>query len=66
MENSNRVFVPMVNGTILSSSKCTGTKVDLDKMKDVSYASAVRSIMYAMKFTRHDLAYAMIMTRKFR
>ncbi|KAL7600763.1 hypothetical protein Lser_V15G24704 [Lactuca serriola] len=55
----------MEHGTILSSSQCLSTKVELDKMKDIPYASAFGSIMYVMNCTRHDLAYAMSMVSKF-
>ena len=65
MENSKRGSVPMAHGTVLSSSQCPSTKAELDKMKDIPYASAVGSIMYAMNCTRPDLAYAMSMTSKF-
>ncbi|KAL7599130.1 hypothetical protein Lser_V15G22387 [Lactuca serriola] len=60
-ENSKRGFVPMAHGTILCSSQCPSTKAELDKMKDIPYASAVGSIMYAMNCTRPDIAYAMSM-----
>ena len=45
MEHSKRGFVPMAHGNALSSSQCPSTKVELDKMKDIPYASAIGSIM---------------------
>ena len=65
MQNSNRGFVPMTHSTVLSSSQCPSTKVELDKMKDVPYALAVGSIVYAMNYTRPNLAYVMSMTRNY-
>ncbi|XP_042752702.1 secreted RxLR effector protein 161-like [Lactuca sativa] len=64
MENSKRGFVPMTHGTVLSSSQCPSIKVELDKMKDIPYASAIGSIMYAMNYTIPDLAYVMRMVSK--
>ncbi|XP_042757588.1 secreted RxLR effector protein 161-like [Lactuca sativa] len=55
----------MAHGTLLSSSQCPSTKAELDKMKDIPYASTTGSIMYAMNYTRPDLAYAMSMVSKF-
>ncbi|XP_042756582.1 secreted RxLR effector protein 161-like [Lactuca sativa] len=51
----------MAHGTILSSSQCPSKKVELDKMKDIPYASTIGSIMYVMNCARPDLAYAMSM-----
>ncbi|XP_042752729.1 secreted RxLR effector protein 161-like [Lactuca sativa] len=55
----------MAHGNALSSSQCPSTKVELDKMKDIPYASTIGSIMYVMNYTRPDLAYDMSMVNKF-
>lgn len=49
----------MEHCTVLCSSQCTRTKVELLKKKDVPFASAVGSIMYAIDCTRPDLDYDM-------
>ena len=48
MEQSNKEFLPVLQGVRLSSAQCPTTAEDREKMKDVPYASAIGSIMYAM------------------
>ncbi|XP_042753151.1 secreted RxLR effector protein 161-like [Lactuca sativa] len=55
----------MAHGIVLSSSQCPCTKAELDKMKDIPYASGIGFVMYAMNCTRPDLAYAISMVSKF-
>ena len=65
IENSKKGFVPMVSGTILSRSQGPTDFHDREKMKEIPYASAVGSIMYAMLCTRPDVSYALSMTSRF-
>ena len=64
MRNSKKGNVPMTQGVKLSKSQCATTRKDIEIMKDVPYASAVGSIMYAMVCTRPDVAYALSMTSR--
>ena len=45
----------MLQGVKLSKTQCPTTTEDREKMKDVPYASAIGSIMYAMLCTRPDV-----------
>ena len=51
MEPSKEEFLPMLQGVKLSKTQCPTTAEDREKMKDVPYASAIGSIMYAMLCT---------------
>ena len=64
MQNSKKGNVPMTQGVTLSKSQCATTRKDIEIMKDVPYASAIGSIMYAMVCTRPDVAYALSMTSR--
>ena len=64
MEKSKKGNVPMSTGVQLNKSQCASTQKDIEYMKDVPYASAIGSIMYAMTCTRPDVAYALSMTSR--
>ena len=65
MQDSKRGSLPMSHGTILSLSQCPSSKVDLERMNGIPYASAIGSIMYAMICTRPDVSYALSMTSRY-
>ena len=48
----------MLQGVKLSTTQCPTTVEDREKMKDVPYASAIGSIMYAMLCTRPNVCLA--------
>ncbi|KAJ9560577.1 hypothetical protein OSB04_005737 [Centaurea solstitialis] len=50
---------------MLSKTQCPVSSQDQDKMKSVSYGSAIRSIMYAMLCTRPDVAYLVSVTSRY-
>ncbi|GJY87487.1 hypothetical protein Tco_0502115 [Tanacetum coccineum] len=56
MENSKRRSIPMQDKLRLSKSQCSSTPAELKRMQNVPYASAVGSIMYAVRCTRPDVA----------
>ncbi|KAI3739195.1 hypothetical protein L2E82_29594 [Cichorium intybus] len=62
MQDSKRGFLPIPHGTILSKSQCPSIRTELERMKHVTYASAIGSIMYAMLCTRPDVSCALSMT----
>ena len=64
MEKSKKGSVPMSVSVQLSKSQCATTLEEIEYMKDVPYASAIGSIMYAMTGTRPDVAYALRMTSR--
>jgi hypothetical protein len=65
MQDSKRGFLPIPHGTILSKSQSPSTKVELERMNGIPYASAIGSIMYAMLCTRPDVSYALSMTSRY-
>ena len=44
---------------------CPSTPQERERMSQIPYASAIRSIMYAMICTRPDLSYALSMTSRY-
>ena len=64
MEMSKKGNVPISTGVQLRKSQCNMAHRDIGYMKDVPYASAIGSIMYAMTCTRPDVAYALSMTSR--
>jgi hypothetical protein len=65
MQDSKRGFLPIPHGTFLSKSQSPSTKVELERMNGIPYASAIGSIMYAMLCTRPDVSYALSMTSRY-
>ncbi|GKB72420.1 retrotransposon protein, putative, ty1-copia subclass, partial [Tanacetum coccineum] len=65
MENSKRKSIPMQEKLRLSKSQGASTPAELKCMQNVPYASVVGSIMYAMRCTRPDVAYAQNITSQF-
>ncbi|GJX64494.1 hypothetical protein Tco_0298837 [Tanacetum coccineum] len=55
MENSKRESIPMREKLRLSKSQGASTHAELKRMQNVPYASAVGSIMYAVRCTRPDV-----------
>ena len=49
----------------LSKTQCPTTAEDREKMKDVPYASAIGSIMYAMLCTRPDVCLSISLAGKY-
>ncbi|GJU82971.1 retrotransposon protein, putative, ty1-copia subclass [Tanacetum coccineum] len=65
MENSKRGTIPMQEKLKLSKSQGASTPAEKQRMQNISYASAVGSIMYAVRCTRPDVAFAQNMTSRF-
>ncbi|GKD04301.1 hypothetical protein Tco_1179275 [Tanacetum coccineum] len=49
----------------LNKSQCATTSAEMKRMQNVPYASAVGSIMYAVRCTRPDVAFAQNITSRF-
>ena len=58
MENSKRGNLPLQEGLNLSNKNGASTHEEVERMKRVPYASAVGPIMYAVRCTRPDIAFA--------
>jgi ATP-binding cassette subfamily B (MDR/TAP) protein 1 len=58
MEEAKKGFLPMSHGVHLSKTQCPSTTDERERMSRISYASPIRSIMYAMICTRPDISYA--------
>ncbi|GJZ39106.1 zinc finger, CCHC-type containing protein [Tanacetum coccineum] len=58
MENSKRGTIPMQEKLKLSKSQGASTPAEKKHMQNVPYASAVGSIVYALRCTRPDVAFA--------
>ena len=65
MDQSKIEFLPVLQGVKLSQTQCLTTAEDREKMKDVPYASAIGSIMYAMLCTRPDVCLAISLARRY-
>ncbi|GJS31613.1 hypothetical protein Tco_0492233 [Tanacetum coccineum] len=64
MENSKRGSIPMQEKLRLSKSQGASTPAELKRMQNVPYASAVGSIMYVVRCTRPDVAFAQNITSR--
>ncbi|GKG07259.1 hypothetical protein Tco_0330228, partial [Tanacetum coccineum] len=62
MDNSKRGSIPMQVDPHLNKSQCARTSAEMKHMQNVSYASAVGSIMYVVRCTRPDVAFAQNIT----
>ena len=60
MDQAKKGFLPVLQGVKLSKTQCPTTAEDREKMKDVPYASAIGSIMYAMLCTKPNVCLALV------
>ncbi|VFQ83809.1 unnamed protein product [Cuscuta campestris] len=65
MSESKRGSLPMVQGTSLSKTRGVSTPEEVERMRNVPYALAIGSIMYAMVCTRPDVAFALSVTSRY-
>ncbi|KAK4354452.1 hypothetical protein RND71_026646 [Anisodus tanguticus] len=65
VENSKKGNLHMGQGIKLSKKDSPSTVAELERMKRITYASAIGSIMYAMTCMRSDVAHELSMTCKF-
>jgi hypothetical protein len=61
MDKSKATPVSLAKGDNFSEAQYPKNQLELDKMKDILYTSAVGSSMYAQVYTRPDLAFAIEM-----
>jgi hypothetical protein len=65
MDNAKAVSCPLAAYFKLSTKQCPTTNEKKKKMRNVPYASAVGSLMYAMVCTRPDIAHAVSTVSRF-
>nr|GEW88114.1 hypothetical protein [Tanacetum cinerariifolium] len=65
MENSKHRSIPIQEKLKLSKSQGASTPAELKRIQNVPYCSAVGSIMYAVRCTRPDVAFAYNVTSRF-
>ncbi|GJT45760.1 retrotransposon protein, putative, ty1-copia subclass [Tanacetum coccineum] len=65
MDNSKRGHIPMQERLDLNKTQGVSTPEEVKRMQNVPYASAVDSIMYAVRCTRPDVAFAQNITSCF-
>ncbi|GJS83880.1 retrotransposon protein, putative, ty1-copia subclass [Tanacetum coccineum] len=65
MNNSKRGTIPMQERLDLNKSQGAQTPKEVNRMKNVTYVSAVGSIMYAVRCTRPDVVFAQNLTSRF-
>ena len=65
MEGSKKGTLPTAHGITLSKKHCPQTDAELNSMREVPYASAIGSIMYAMICTRPDVSFALSVTSRY-
>jgi len=59
MHNATPVSIPLASHFKLSKEMCPNTQEEMDYMSKFPYASRVGSLMYAMVYTRPDMAHAL-------
>nr|GEZ15870.1 hypothetical protein [Tanacetum cinerariifolium] len=65
MDNSKRGFIPMQVDLHLSKSQYATTSAEMKRIQNVTYDSAVGSIMYVVRCTRPDVVFAQNITSQF-
>ena len=57
MKNCSLSPTPIVKGDMFSIDQCPRNDLEREKIRDIPYASVVRSLMYVQVCTRPDIAY---------
>ena len=65
MGNAKVVSTPLANHFKLSNAQCPKSEEGIVEMKSIPYASVVGSLMYAMVYTRTDIAHAVELVSRF-
>nr|GEU44026.1 putative Gag-Pol polyprotein [Tanacetum cinerariifolium] len=65
MENSKKGYTPMVEKPDYRKSQGAQTPNEIQRMQRVPYALAIGSIMYAVRCTRPDVAFAQNLCSRF-
>ena len=65
MQNSKKGNLPSRHGVHLSKKQCPKTPQEEEDMRQIPYASAVSSLMYAMLCTRPDICFTVRMVSRY-
>ena len=65
MQDFKKGFVPFRVGSSLSTNQRPKTPAEIERMRGISYDSAVESLMYAMLCTRPDICFAVGMVSRY-
>ena len=65
MKENKRGYLPIDHGIQLSKKISPKTPEEKNKMSSIPYASVVGLIMYAMLYTKSNVAYALSIVSKF-
>ena len=65
MHDSKKGFVSFRVGISLSSYKCPKTLAEIERMREIFYASSVENLIYAILCTRPDICYVMGMVNRY-
>ena len=65
MQDSKKGFVPFRVGISLSSYQSPKTHTEIERIRGISYVSAVEILMYAMLCTRPDIYFIVGMVSKY-
>ena len=65
MKNSKKGFVPFRVGKSLSSNQHPKTPAEIERIRGISYASAMGSLMYVMLCTRPDICFTVGMVSRY-
>jgi hypothetical protein len=65
MQDSKKGFLPISHVITLSKKQCPLEPDEQERMRAIPYASAIRSIMYAMICTWLDVSYALSATSRY-
>ncbi|GJU97484.1 retrotransposon protein, putative, ty1-copia subclass [Tanacetum coccineum] len=65
MDNYKRGTIPMQEKLKFSKSQGASTPAEIQRMQNIPYASAIGSIMYVVRCTRPDVAFAQNITSRF-
>ncbi|RVW61862.1 Retrovirus-related Pol polyprotein from transposon TNT 1-94 [Vitis vinifera] len=65
MKNCSPSVFPIVKGDRFNLDQCPKSDLEREQMKNIPYASAVGSLMYAQVYTRPDIAFAIGMLGRY-
>ena len=65
MQDSKKGFIPFRVGSSLSANQRPKTPAEIERMRGISYASTVGSLMYAMLCIRPDICFAVGMVSRY-
>src|SRR5436190_9412193 len=65
MQSCSVTDAPIVKGDKFSESQCPRNNLEMESMKNIPYASAVGSLMYAQTCTRPDISFAVGMLDRY-